>query len=65
MKKGIQTGAFFVGGKGLEPSTPALSKQCSKPTELTTPVACKYRLQVYCMQILRCTPFLLQPFSIK
>lgn len=26
----------LVGGKGLEPSTPALSKQCSEPTELTT-----------------------------
>ncbi len=28
-------GIFFVGCIGFEPMTPALSRQCSKPAELT------------------------------
>lgn len=37
----------LVGGKGLEPSTPALSKQCSKPTELTTQRKYEIRSEKY------------------
>ena len=34
IKKHRKSDAFLVGDSGFEPLTPALSRRCSKPTEL-------------------------------
>ncbi len=52
----------FVRCTGLEPVTPALSRRCSEPTELTTRFNCKISIL---SQFIKCQPDLIWSWQMK